>query len=121
MAPVNDISIVPLVVALSIRVTLLLQLNGILLKWETQQISQNTATEAAKQPFSHYYFHPGQPGWNVHMSPVNRDPGRRDRDQGLIQEVVKEGAERWEARVARGENCEIWTFQNSHFHAFLDE
>ena len=41
------ISIVPLIVALLIRVTLLLQLNGILLKWEIQQISQNTATEAA--------------------------------------------------------------------------
>ena len=28
------------------------------------------------------HFHPGQPGWSVHMSPVNRDPGRRDRDLG---------------------------------------
>ena len=85
MAQRELISIVPLVVELSTRVTLLLQLNGLLLKWKIQQISQNAATEAAKRPFSHAqlkYFHPGQPGWSVHMSPVNRDPGRRDRDLG---------------------------------------
>ena len=34
MAPRELISIVPLVVELSTRVTLLLQLNGILLKWK---------------------------------------------------------------------------------------
>ena len=59
------ISIVPLVVALSIRVTLLLQLNyGIHLKREIQQVSQNTATEAASDRHAHLrakYFHPGQP------------------------------------------------------------
>ena len=53
MAPRELISIVPLVVELSTRVTLLLQLNVILLKWKIQQISQNAATEAAKRPFSH--------------------------------------------------------------------
>ena len=79
--PVNMSS----VVELSTRETLLLQLNGILLKWKIQQISQNAATEAAKRPFSHAQlkcFHPGQPGWSVHKSPVNRDPCRRDRDLG---------------------------------------
>ena len=78
MAPYELISIVPLAVELSTRVTLLLQLNGILLKWKIQQIRQNAATEAAKRPFSYAqlkYFHPGQPGWSVHMSPVNRDLG----------------------------------------------
>ena len=83
MAPHELISIMPLVVELSTRVTLLLQLNGILLKWTIQQIRQNAATEAAKRPFSPAqlkYFHPGQLGWSVHMSPVNRDPGGRDRD-----------------------------------------
>ena len=65
MAPRELISIVPLVVEVSTRVTLLLQQNGILLKWKIQQISQNAVTEAAKRPFSHAqlkYFHPGQPG-----------------------------------------------------------
>ena len=39
------ISIVrPLVAELTTRVTLLLQLNGILLEWKIQQISQNAAT-----------------------------------------------------------------------------
>ena len=72
-------------IMVAIRVTLLPQLNGLLLKWRIQQISKNAATEATKRPFSHaqlIYFHPGQPGWSVHMSPVNRDPGRRDRDLG---------------------------------------
>ena len=85
MAPRELISIVPLAVAWSTRVTLSLQLNGRLLKWKIEQISQNTATEATKRPFRHAqlkYFHPGQLGWSVHMSPVNRDPGRRDRDLG---------------------------------------
>ena len=48
MAPRELILIVPLVVEFSTRVTLLLQLNGIILKWKIQQISQNAATEAAK-------------------------------------------------------------------------
>ena len=67
-----------LVVELSTRVTLLLQLNGILLKWKIQQISQNAATEAAKRPFSHAqlkYFHPGQPR--------SRSPRPRSRLTGL--------------------------------------
>ena len=78
MAPHELISIVSLAVALSLTgVTLLLQLNGILLKWKIGQIGQNTATKAAKRPFSHAqlkYFHLGQPGRSVQMSPVNRDP-----------------------------------------------
>ena len=77
LAPVNLFrSCLSVVVTLSIRVTLLLQLNGILLKWEIEQISQNTATEAAKRPSNHAelkYFHPGQQGWSVHMNSVNRD------------------------------------------------
>ena len=38
---------------LSTGVTLLLQLNDILLKWKIGQISQNIAAKAAKRPFSH--------------------------------------------------------------------
>ena len=73
MAPRELISIVPLVVALSTRLTSLLQLNGIPVKWKIWQIRQDTATEAAKRSFSCAklkHFHPGQPGWRVHMSPV---------------------------------------------------
>ena len=38
---------------MSIRVTLLLQLNGLLLKWKIQQIRQDTATEIAQRSFTH--------------------------------------------------------------------
>ena len=48
MEPHELISIVPLVVELSFRVTLLLQLNCILLKWKIQQINQNAATEGGR-------------------------------------------------------------------------
>ena len=64
MAPRELISIVPLAVALATRVTLLLQVYGILLKWKIGQVSQNTATEATKRPQLRY-FHLGQPGWSV--------------------------------------------------------
>ena len=91
MAPHELISIVPLVVELSTRVTLLLQLNGILLKWQIEQISQNAATEAAKRPFSHArlkYFHPGPTGLECPYEPGpprSRSPRPRYRLAGLAR------------------------------------
>ena len=81
MSPRELISIIPLVLALSTRVTLLLQLNGVLLTWKIQQMRQDTATEAAKRSFSHARLkHNSSRSTGLecsYMSPANRYPGRR--------------------------------------------